>query len=115
MPIVIGAIAPHGIRTIPLLSETADGAMGTMIQSYQLAEKDYRGERFAGWPRDLRGNNDLLSLTQPTIIRAPGTRIDVPLRFLPCADGYSVQSPRRLPEYLIVISWPCMFIFIVPV
>jgi len=44
--------------------------MGTMIQSYHLTEKDYRGERFAGWPRDLRGNNDLLSLTQPAIIRA---------------------------------------------
>ena len=57
----------------PLLARrilVLDGAMGTMIQSYQLAEKDYRGERFAGWPRDLRGNNDLLSLTQPTIIRA---------------------------------------------
>jgi 5-methyltetrahydrofolate--homocysteine methyltransferase len=44
--------------------------MGTMIQSYQLGEKDYRGERFRDWPRDLRGNNDLLSLTQPSIIRA---------------------------------------------
>jgi 5-methyltetrahydrofolate--homocysteine methyltransferase len=57
----------------PLLARrilVLDGAMGTMIQSYQLAEKDYRGERFAGWPRDLRGNNDLLSLTQPAIIRA---------------------------------------------
>jgi 5-methyltetrahydrofolate--homocysteine methyltransferase len=44
--------------------------MGTMIQTYQLSEQDYRGERFAGWHRDLRGNNDLLSLTQPEIIRA---------------------------------------------
>jgi 5-methyltetrahydrofolate--homocysteine methyltransferase len=47
-----------------------DGAMGTMIQTYQLGEQDYRGERFRDWPRDLRGNNDLLSLTQPGIIRA---------------------------------------------
>jgi len=47
-----------------------DGAMGTMIQTYKLEEKDYRGERFAGWPRDLKGNNDLLSLTQPQIIQA---------------------------------------------
>jgi 5-methyltetrahydrofolate--homocysteine methyltransferase len=47
-----------------------DGAMGTMIQSYQLAERDYRGDRFAGWQHDLKGNNDLLSLTQPDIIRA---------------------------------------------
>jgi 5-methyltetrahydrofolate--homocysteine methyltransferase len=47
-----------------------DGAMGTMIQSYGLGEQDYRGDRFAGWSTDLKGNNDLLSLTQPDIIRA---------------------------------------------
>jgi len=47
-----------------------DGAMGTMIQTYKLAEKDYRGERFADWPSDLKGNNDLLVLTQPHIIQA---------------------------------------------
>ncbi|SER04514.1 methionine synthase (B12-dependent) [Solimonas aquatica] len=46
-----------------------DGAMGTMIQTYKLGEADYRGARFAGWPRDLKGNNDLLVLTQPDIIR----------------------------------------------
>ena len=46
-----------------------DGAMGTMIQGYKLGEADYRGERFADWPRDLKGNNDLLVLTQPQIIR----------------------------------------------
>ncbi len=45
-----------------------DGAMGTMIQSHKLEEKDYRGERFADWPSDLKGNNDLLVLTQPAII-----------------------------------------------
>ena len=45
-----------------------DGAMGTMIQRYKLEEKDYRGERFAGWKSDLKGNNDLLTLTQPKII-----------------------------------------------
>ncbi|KGN32651.1 B12-dependent methionine synthase [Knoellia sinensis KCTC 19936] len=45
-----------------------DGAMGTMIQREGLSEEDYRGERFADWPSDLRGNNDLLSLTNPTII-----------------------------------------------
>lgn len=47
-----------------------DGAMGTMIQSYHLDEKDFRGERFAKWDIDLKGNNDLLSLTQPDIIKA---------------------------------------------
>ncbi|MGB0955092.1 MAG: homocysteine S-methyltransferase family protein, partial [Panacagrimonas sp.] len=46
-----------------------DGAMGTMIQGYGLEEADYRGERFADWPSDLKGNNDLLSLTQPALIR----------------------------------------------
>ena len=46
-----------------------DGAMGTMIQGYHLEEQDYRGERFSDWESDLKGNNDLLSLTQPQIIR----------------------------------------------
>ncbi len=47
-----------------------DGAMGTMIQQCKLEEKDYRGKRFADWPKDLKGNNDLLSITQPQIIKA---------------------------------------------
>ena len=47
-----------------------DGAMGTMIQRYPLEEEDFRGERFTDHPRPLRGNNDLLSLTRPDIIRA---------------------------------------------
>lgn len=46
-----------------------DGAMGTMIQRYKLSEEDYRGERFNDWPSDVKGNNDLLCLTQPHIIR----------------------------------------------
>ena len=46
-----------------------DGAMGTMIQRYKLPEADYRGERFKDWASDLKGNNDLLTLTQPKIIR----------------------------------------------
>ena len=46
-----------------------DGAMGTMIQDYKLEEADYRGDRFADWASELKGNNDLLSLTQPQIIR----------------------------------------------
>lgn len=45
-----------------------DGAMGTQIQNYKLAEADYRGERFKDWPSDLKGNSELLSLTQPHII-----------------------------------------------
>jgi 5-methyltetrahydrofolate--homocysteine methyltransferase len=46
-----------------------DGAMGTMIQRHKLSEADYRGERFKDYPSDLKGNNDLLSLTQPQIIK----------------------------------------------
>ena len=46
-----------------------DGAMGTMIQRHKLEEVDYRGERFADWASDLKGNNDLLVLTQPQIIQ----------------------------------------------
>ncbi|MGL4596802.1 MAG: homocysteine S-methyltransferase family protein, partial [Bacteroidia bacterium] len=45
-----------------------DGAMGTMIQRHKLEEADYRGARFADWKHDLKGNNDLLVLTQPQII-----------------------------------------------
>jgi len=49
-----------------------DGAMGTMLQRHRLTEDDYRGSgttaRFADWPRDLKGNNDLLVLTQPEIV-----------------------------------------------
>src|SRR5678809_1399593 len=55
-----------------LLSERIlllDGAMGTMIQRARLAEEDYRGARFRDWQRELRGNNDLLSLTQPALVR----------------------------------------------
>jgi 5-methyltetrahydrofolate--homocysteine methyltransferase len=47
-----------------------DGAMGTMIQRRKLEEQDYRGQRFADWPSDLKGNNDLLCLTRPDIIEA---------------------------------------------
>lgn len=47
-----------------------DGGMGTMIQSYRLDESDFRGERFADWPCDLKGNNDLLVLSKPEVIAA---------------------------------------------
>lgn len=45
-----------------------DGAMGTMIQRHKLKEEDYRGERFKDWHKDVKGNNDVLSITQPRII-----------------------------------------------
>ncbi len=69
----LGARTARLARLEPLLAErivVLDGAMGTMIQSYGLGEADYRGERFADWPRDLRGNNDLLTITQPAIVGA---------------------------------------------
>lgn len=47
-----------------------DGAMGTMIQRYKLTEEDYRGDRFKNWHTDVKGNNDLLSITRPDIIKA---------------------------------------------
>jgi 5-methyltetrahydrofolate--homocysteine methyltransferase len=69
----------HPTKLASLLAERIlmlDGAMGTMIQRARLAEQDYRGERFREWPRELRGNNDLLSLTQPHLIR------DIHLQYL---------------------------------
>ncbi|MCJ7558332.1 MAG: methionine synthase [Gammaproteobacteria bacterium] len=46
-----------------------DGAMGTMVQACRLQESDFRGTRFANWPQDLKGNNDLLSLTRPDVVK----------------------------------------------
>ena len=46
-----------------------DGAMGTMVQRYKLQEADYRGEQFKDWPSDVKGNNDLLCITKPEVIR----------------------------------------------
>ncbi|MFY7961014.1 MAG: homocysteine S-methyltransferase family protein, partial [Elsteraceae bacterium] len=62
------------IDALPALAENRilviDGAMGTMIQRLKLDEEGYRGERFKSWNRDVKGNNDLLVLTQPDAIRA---------------------------------------------
>jgi 5-methyltetrahydrofolate--homocysteine methyltransferase len=63
-------LTPHPIEK--LLTQRIlilDGAMGTMIQRYKLTEADYRGARFADWHRDLKGNNDLLVLTRPEVIK----------------------------------------------
>ena len=46
-----------------------DGAMGTMVQSYELEESDFRGNRFKDHPFDLKGNNDILSLTRPDVVK----------------------------------------------
>ncbi len=60
-----GAQLPELLRQRILI---LDGAMGTMIQRFKLSEAQYRGERFKDWPRDVKGNNELLNLTQPQII-----------------------------------------------
>ena len=46
-----------------------DGGMGTMIQGFRLTEADYRGERFADFPHQLKGNNDVLNITRPDVLR----------------------------------------------
>ncbi|GIU45470.1 methionine synthase [Shewanella colwelliana] len=62
-------IAPQILEQLKSQILILDGAMGTMIQDHKLEEADYRGERFKDWPSDVKGNNDLLVLTQPEIIK----------------------------------------------
>jgi 5-methyltetrahydrofolate--homocysteine methyltransferase len=70
-PLKIGGITEMNIKEeLKKRILIIDGAMGTMIQRYQLTEKDFRGERFKDHPSDLQGNNDLLNLTRPDIIKA---------------------------------------------
>lgn len=68
-----GDIRPNQTNTLTQLLQSKtlilDGAMGTMIQKEGLEEQDYRGERFKDWPSPVQGNNDLLVLTQPEIIK----------------------------------------------
>ena len=63
---------PAGLLRQALSSRTviADGAMGTMLQAYKFTEEDFRGEEFKNHPVDLKGNNDLLTLTRPDICLA---------------------------------------------
>jgi 5-methyltetrahydrofolate--homocysteine methyltransferase len=72
-PTLSGSAAPSGVEATlrELLARrilVLDGAMGTMIQRHRLTEADYRGERFADFPHDVKGNNELLSLTRPDLI-----------------------------------------------
>src|SRR4029077_11524404 len=73
-----------------------DGAMGTMIQRARLAEEDYRGARFRDWPKELKGNNDLLSLTQPRLIR------DIHWQYLQAGGGilvnHTIQTTSIAPR-----------------
>ena len=71
---VTPAVRPDATQALASLLQSRilvlDGAMGTMIQRHTFSEAEYRGERFADWHRDLKGNNDLLTLTQPEAIAA---------------------------------------------
>ncbi|HEX4928678.1 MAG TPA: methionine synthase [Burkholderiales bacterium] len=73
-----------------------DGAMGTMIQRARLAEEDYRGARFRDWPRELRGNNDLLCLTQPALVR------DIHARYL--AAGADIVETNTFNSTAIALA-----------
>ena len=74
-----------------------DGAMGTMIQAYMLQEADFRGERFADWHKDLRGNNDLLALTRPDIIQDLHARLPRGGRRHPGDQHLHVERHRAWP------------------
>ena len=96
------AVSLHTLQR--LLTErilVLDGAMGTMIQEYALDEDGFRAARFADHPHDLQGNNDLLSLTQPDVIRAihrsfleAGADIIVPIA--PAHNGRLRNSTKLL-------------------
>ena len=60
-----------------------DGGMGTMVQGFKLTEKDYRGKQFADWMSDLKGNNDLLCITRPDVIKSIHRQYLVPIFLLP--------------------------------
>ena len=88
-----------------------DGAMGTMIQTYKLDEAAYRGERFKDFAHDLKGNNDLLSLTRPDIIKnihkeylqAGADIIEVSIPSLPLALAvYYIVVPAEISSNLVV-------------
>ena len=73
-----------------------DGAMGTAIQRDRPSEAGYRGERFADWPSDLQGNNDLLTLTQPDIIA--GIHREYLEAGLKCVQGKAIVNSISLKE-----------------
>src|SRR5437879_8629522 len=87
------SVPSHAARLQALLAERIlllDGAMGTMIQRARLAEEDYRGQRFRDWGRELKGNNDLLSLTQPALVR------DIHAQYLQAGADIIRSEERRV-------------------
>nr|BFE89666.1 hypothetical protein GCM10020185_02020 [Pseudomonas brassicacearum subsp. brassicacearum] len=82
-----------------------DGGMGTMIQSYKLEEQDYRGKRFADWPSDVKGNNDLLVLSRPDVIGA----IEKKPTWMPAPTSWrpTPSTPPRCPRPTTACrAWP---------
>ena len=78
-----------------------DGAMGTMIQRFKLNEAQYRGERFKDFHKDVKGNNELLSLTRPDVIR------DIHERYLAAGADRSKLTPLvRPPLPKPTTTWP---------
>lgn len=75
-----------------------DGAMGTMIQRHELSESDYRGERYSEWHTDLKGNNDLLTLTQPDIIKEIHTAYLSSGSDIICTNTFNSNQPS-LADY----------------
>lgn len=83
-----------------------DGGMGTMIQGYRLCEDDFRGERFADWPCDLKGNNDLLVLSKPSVIRdIHNAYFEAAKLARACADEWTARTPDK-PRYVAGVLGP---------
>ena len=77
-----------------------DGAMGTMIQRFKLTEAQYRGERFKDFHKDVKGNNELLSLTRPDVIA------DIHERYL-AAGADLIETPSAPPPWRRrTTTWP---------
>jgi Methionine synthase I (cobalamin-dependent), methyltransferase domain len=93
-----------------------DGAMGTMIQGWKLGEQDYRGDRFARYPHDLKGDNELLVLTRPEIIETihtqyleAGADIIETNTFSATAlaqQDFFVLTKAARPRRSMMVSWP---------
>ena len=78
-----------------------DGAMGTMIQRFKLTEEQYRGERFRDFHKDVKGNNELLSLTRPDVIR------DIHEGYLAAGPTWSRPTPSAPSRWRRKITtWP---------
>ena len=87
-----------------------DGAMGTMIQQYNLTEEDFRGERFAHIPGQLKGNNDLLCLTRPDVIQ------DIHRKYLEAgADIIETNNIRTCFQILTMNIWKQVRILLKPI